>query len=147
MFALTPLGRIAPRATSREITDFYDIVDDFFNDISPLNLLRGNSFKIDVKGNEKEYLIDAELPGFKKEEIALDFENGNLMISASRSEEKNDDKENYLHRERRVSSMQRSVHLPNAKEEGITAKFENGILTVTAPKADSTPNKPRIEIQ
>lgn len=144
MFALTPFGRYSPRTTSR---DFYDIVDDFFNDMSPFYSSRETTFKVDVKENDKEYLIDAELPGFKKEEIGLDFENSRLMISANKTEEKNEEKENFLHRERRVSSMQRTVYLPNVKESGITAKFENGILTIAAPKADGTENRPRIEIQ
>lgn len=145
MFALTPFNR-SNLAKANE--DFYSMIDDFFNyNMSPIRNLRNDSFKIDVRENEKEYLIDAELPGFKKEDMQLDIYNDQLTISVKKEEQIDEKNDNFVHRERTYSSMKRSIYLPNTTDEGITAKFENGVLNIIVPKADPETKKSQIEIQ
>lgn len=148
MFALTPFNRRVPRTRDNSFDDFYNMMDGFFNDsLSNFGSFRNDSFKIDIREKEGEYLIDAELPGVKKEEIKLDLNNSQLTISVTREEEKNDENSNYVHRERRFTSMQRSVYLRNIADEGIKAKFENGVLTISVPKKEKMIKSSQIEIE
>ena len=129
--------------------DLYNMLDDFFSDSlmsTGRNLLK-DTFKIDIEEREFDYVVEAELPGAKKDEITLNVENEELSISVNRMEETSDNGKNYLHRERRMSSMSRRVRLAGAKYEDITAKLDEGILTVTIPKDIKTGGARRIEIE
>lgn len=114
----------------------FDWADDFFQDFMPA-FRNFDTFKVDVKENEKEYMVEAELPGIKKEDVDVSLNDGQLTIAVKQSKEKEEKKENYIHRERGYSAMQRSVYLCNAANKGATAKFEDGILTLKVPKDDS----------
>ena len=128
--------------------DFYNMLDDFFNDglTSGRNLLK-DTFKIDIVEKDEEYVIEAEVPGIRKDEIDLNIENENLCISVNRTEETNKDGKNYIHRERRASSMSRRVRLAGAKLDEIKAKLEDGVLSVTIPKNIKTSASRKIEIK
>ena len=149
MSGLIPFNRkhhnLARAGTNYE--DFYNMLDDFFSDgiMQNRNLLR-DTFKIDIAENEKDYSIEAELPGINKEEIDLNVEDETLTISVNRSEETNNDGKNYIHRERRATSMIRRIRLANAKLDEITAKLEEGVLTVTIPKDIKTNTTRKIDI-
>ena len=136
--------------TNTDFQNFYNMLDDFFSDgmMSSRNLLR-DTFKIDIEETEKEYLITAELPGIKKEEIDLDIDGENLCISVNRIEEVNNenDKKNYIHRERRTSSMSRRIKLADASLNEVKAKLEEGVLTVTIPKDEKAPASRKINIE
>ena len=95
---------------------------------------------IEKDGN---YILQAELPGFTKEDITIDLKNDVLTIAASHKEEKKEeDKETkYLRRERRESSYSRSFRVANVTPEDIAATYENGVLEVTFPKRDKLPEK------
>lgn len=149
MFGLTPFNRGgAVRKANNEFADFYNVIDDFFNDsFLPLRSLKNDTFKIDVKENDKEYIIEAEMPGVKKEEIKIDYNDGRLFIQVKRDEEINEEKENFIHRERRSASMQRGIYLNNVKADTIDARLENGMLKIVAPKLEIEDNKYRIEIK
>ena len=110
--------------TGTGFDDFYNMLDDFFSDnwLSGRNLLR-DTFKIDIQETDSEYRIEAELPELK-EEIDLGVEGDNLCILVNRNEEVNKDDKNYIHRERRVSSMSRRVRLANANLGETKAKSE-----------------------
>jgi len=127
--------------------DFYNMLDDFFNDsiMSGRNLLR-DTFKIDIVEADNEYLIEAELPGVKKDEIDLSIDHDNLCISVNRTEEINQDNKNYIHRERRASSMSRRVRLADAKLSDIKAKLDDGVLVVTIPKEEKADSPQKIAI-
>lgn len=128
--------------------DFYNMLDDFFNDSwLPRRSLVSDTFKVDVKEDDKEYMIEAELPGVKKEDVSLSLEDGRLTLSVTHNEETTDDSKNYIHRERRFSSMQRSIYLADADEAGVVAKLDNGILNIAVPKLVKTPASRQIEIQ
>jgi HSP20 family protein len=118
---------------------FYNMLDDFFADGSSArrNLAR-DTFKIDVEETQEDFRIQAELPGVKKEEINLELNEGRLTISVRKEENVEEEKRNYLHRERRLASMSRSVYLADAAAEGIKAKLEDGILTIVVAKEQKT---------
>ena len=153
MPGLIPFNRNKNTSLARTGTgfeDFYNMLDDFFNDgflSNPSRNLLRDTFKIDIQEKDNEYLIEAELPGIKKEEIDLSIDNDNLCISVNREEESNKDGKNYIHRERRSSSMSRRVRLAGAKLEDIKAKLEGGILVVTIPKDARVATSRKIDIE
>lgn len=128
--------------------DFYNMLDDFFGDTwLPVRSLAGDTFKLDIQENASEYCIEAELPGVKKEEINLELkDDGRLTIAVEREEDFQEAKKHYVHRERRYSSMQRSVYLRDAKSEGVQAKLQDGVLKIFVPKQEVQDNTFRIEI-
>lgn len=135
MAGLVPFNRNKLWLRPSGFEEFYNMLDDFFNDtrIMPRSLA-ADTFKIDVQDTEKEYIIDAELPGASKEEVSLEFNEGRLTISVNREENVEEEKKNYIHKERRVSSMQRSMYLADADADGIKARLEDGMLHVNVPK-------------
>lgn len=124
--------------------DFYNTLDDFF---SPRGMTTGHAFRLDVQENEKDYLVEAELPGVKKEEIEIDIYDGRLTISVNREENVEDKDKNYVHKERRYSAMSRAIYLSDASPEGVKAKMDNGVLSVTVQKQDQTVSSRKIEIE
>lgn len=148
MAGLVPFNRNKLSLSSIGFEDFYNVLDDFFSDRrSPRRSLAADTFKVDVKEHEKEYCIEAELPGVKKEEIHLELNEGRLTISVNRKEEVEENKNNYIHRERRLSSMQRAVHLADANDKGINAQLVDGVLSITIPKKEKHDNTIKIDIQ
>lgn len=127
--------------------DFYNMMDDFFTDPWFTDRRVREGFKLDVQQNDKEYLIEAELPGVKKDEISLDMRDGTLSIAVNREENKNEEKKNYIHKERRTSSMSRSVYLGDVDADKISAKLDNGVLKVTVPIEAPINKSHRIEIE
>lgn len=126
---------------------FVNMVDDFINDslVSGRNPFM-DTFKVDVKEMHNEYVVEAELPSIKKQDIDLRIEDDRLWISVNQeSEEKEDD--NYIYRERRFSSMERTLYLPKAKPEGVSAKLEEGLLKVTVAKEGKPDNSFKIDIE
>ena len=123
-----------------------NLFDDFFNDFDEnffgkKNPLYGkharNMMKTDVRETDTTYEVDVDLPGFKKEDINVNYENGYLTISTSKGLDKDEkDKEgNYIRRERYAGSMCRSFYVGDAvSEEDIHAKYEDGILKLSVPK-------------
>ena len=131
--------------------NLFDEMDDFFNDtfFGP-NCKNGNRLenmasvmKTDVIEKDNSYQLEAELPGFNKEDINIDLKDDVLTISASHNENKDEKDENgkYIRRERRSSSYQRSFRTPGLKPEDIIAQYKNGVLTVSIPKKEAIPEK------
>ena len=108
------------------------------------------SFRTDISETGESYKLEAELPGFKKEDITVDIEDDTLTIKAEHAEntdEKNDEGE-YVRRERYYGSYQRSFNVSEIDVEGISAAYENGVLTLNLPKkAPVKPESRRLEIQ
>lgn len=105
-----------------------------------------STFRIDLRENEKEYIVDAEMPGIKKEDIRLNYENEYLIITVSTKESIENSNENFIKKERNFNEQMRSFYLPNVKKEEIKAKLENGILRVTLPKGPKTTKNTSIKI-
>ncbi|WP_461370667.1 Hsp20/alpha crystallin family protein [Candidatus Darwinibacter acetoxidans] len=122
--------------------------DDFFN--WPENMWQGftgfGSFSVDVKETPDGYSIQADLPGVAKENIRLSVDNGYLTIGVRAEELKSETNENYLCRERRQMSSQRSFYVGNVNPEDVQARFENGVLDVKVPKAAQGPHNRQIPI-
>jgi len=150
MAGLVPLNRRSNNLarTGLGFDDFYNMLDDFFGDglMPSRNLLR-DTFKIDIADSDAEYRVEAEMPGIQRNEIGLNVEDDNLCISINRMEEANRDEKNYIHRERRVSSMSRRIRLAGAKLEDIKAKLEDGVLIVTIPKDIKANTSRKIDIE
>ncbi|MFZ5974097.1 MAG: Hsp20/alpha crystallin family protein [Bacillota bacterium] len=147
MAGLVPFNRNRSLRTSGW-EGFHNMLDDFFNDTwLPARSLINDTFKVDVVETEKEYTVEAELPGAKKEEVNVVFNDGRLTIAVKREENVEEQQKNYIHRERRFSSMQRSVYLADARADGIKARMEDGVLHITVPKQEKAENTNKIEIE
>jgi HSP20 family protein len=111
----------------------------FFNDdfLAPLGNM-ANAFRVDLRETENEYIVEADLPGVKKGDITLRYENQYLTISAKRDETQEVKDESYVRRERRYGQFQRSIFVDNVMDDKIDAKFNDGVLTVTLPKQDKS---------
>lgn len=95
------------------------------------------AFRTDIRDAGDRFILEAELPGFEKEDIHLDLKDGILTITAqhSQSSEEKDDKGGYIRRERRYGSFSRAFDVTGIDENGITAAYKNGVLELTLPKA------------
>ena len=101
-----------------------------------------NMMKTDIREHEKGYEVDIDLPGFKKDEISIELENGYLTVSATKGLDKDeeDKKGKYIRKERYAGAMQRSFYVgENLTQEDIKAKYENGILRLSVPKKEAKP--------
>ena len=140
MSGLVPFNGKNKSLVNNNSGDFYNMLDDFFSDNWPYNRsLARDTFKVDVQETDTQYLIEAELPGVKKEEVNLELNDGRFTISVKREENINEEKRNYIHKERRYSSMSRSIYLADAKMKNIKASLDNGVLSISIPK-ESKPN-------
>lgn len=142
MFSLIPFrGREVLR---RSIWDLDAFFEDFFKEPMLPELFRSNrQMKVDVKEDENNYIVEAELPGVDKESINLEVSDKNLTISVNHKEEINEEQKNYIRKERFSSSMTRSFVVDNIVPDKTTAKFENGVLTITLPKKEKSINRKR----
>jgi HSP20 family protein len=96
------------------------------------------SFAVDVYQTDKEYVVEAALPGIKPEEIGLTVAGGNLTIKVDRKNENNVNKENYLLRERTTRSFCRTITLPvDVESDKTEASMEHGVLTIRIPKPEA----------
>ncbi len=147
MYGLVPFGR-RNGVQKKGNQDFPGLLDDFFNDgFLPAFFSTGNSIRADIRETEKEFIVEVEIPGAKKDEIKLDLDDNNLTISVEREEEDKEEKPNYLRRERRYGSCSRSFYVDNINQEDVKAEYKDGILKVTMPKIEpSKPKKRRIDI-
>ena len=96
--------------------------------------------KTDIRETDGSYELDVDLPGFKKDEINVELENGYLTVSAAKGLDKDeqDKKGKYIRRERYAGAMQRSFYVGDTlTQEDIKAKYDNGILSISIPKKDA----------
>ena len=111
---------------------------EFYNGRNPLyGKNEKNLMKTDVKEKDGNYELDIDLPGFKKEDVTIQLENGYLTITAAKGMDKdeNDDKGGYIRKERWFGNCSRSFYVGDSvRSEDIKAKMEDGILHMTVPK-------------
>ena len=116
-----------------------DPFDFGFFGTEPTPKTNASLMKTDVKETDKAYELDIDLPGFEKENVQIELNEGYLTINAHTKEEKEDkdEKGTFLRKERFVGSCRRSFYVGDDVSEGdITAKFENGILSINVPKKE-----------
>jgi HSP20 family protein len=103
---------------------------------------RSNSLALDVHENDNQYVITADIPGVKEEDIEIQLHDDVLTISVETRYEKREEKGAVLLQERRYGKFSRSLRFPvNVNGDAIEADYNNGVLTVTIPKAEEV--KPR----
>ena len=132
MFSLVPFGM---NALDR---GFWE---EFFGDnFVPAKF---GSFKTDITENEKEYVIEADLPGFSKEAIRLEMADNRLTISAKKDEVNEDNQDSYIRKERYMGEVSRSFIVDDVNEDQIKAEFKDGVLKVVLPKKEPVQNRVR----
>lgn len=145
MFDMTPFKKDSLNRKDDFLTPLLNNLfdNDFFNAMSN----RGN-FRADLKETNDSYLVVADLPGVKKGDIDIEFQNDNLVITAKREEAVEDNKESYVRRERHYGEFRRSFYIDNVDEDKVEAKFEEGVLRIHLPKlTKDDENKRKIDIQ
>ena len=120
----------------RNDNNIFDLFDNFQKQFFRNSNATLPAFRADIRDLGDKFVLEAELPGFNKEDISLDLKEGILTIKAEHKE--NDEQKNnqgeYIRRERRYGSFARSFDVSGIDESGITAAYNNGILEVTLPK-------------
>ncbi len=132
-------------------------VDTFFNRLMPSNYanwprlsVEANGKKLDwapsadISETDKEYVIRAELPAVKKEDVQVTFEDGMLTIKGERRQQKDDKNEKFHRVESFYGSFERRFSLPeNVNADTISCDSKEGILTVHIPKSEMLKQKPK----
>ena len=141
MYAMTPFGK-------RDY-DLFDMFDDFGRGFfAPAENSR--HIRTDIRDDGDRFVLEAELPGFKKEDINIDLTDEMLTLSAEHKAETDEkDKEGrYIRRERSYGSYKRSFDLSGIDASAVTAEYKNGILTLDLPKKQNeAPKTRRLEIK
>ncbi len=101
------------------------------------------TFKADIYEFENGECIEMDLPGYDKENMKIDYNNGYLTITATKAEETR----NYIHQERYYGEYSRTFYIGEVKESSIKANFQNGILKITYPKENTQPIEHNIPIE
>ena len=124
--------------------DFFDF--PFYDDRAEKKLYghhAANLMKTDIQEHEDGYTLEMDLPGFKKEEIKVELNNGYMTISAAKGldeDEKDKKSGKYIRRERYTGSCQRCFYVgEDVTEEDIKAEFKHGILKLFVPKKEAKP--------
>lgn len=123
-----------------ELPSLHDQMDQLFQQVFGEPLARQNgdehlTLPVDIRQTENSYIIEASVPGFSPDHVAVTYEDGVLTISGERRADRESKEGDYVRRERRTASVFRQVSLPGEIEsDGISAAFENGVLTVTVPR-------------
>jgi HSP20 family protein len=144
MFELTPFVRRQSILNYDPFRELENIGRDFFGSGECMR------FRTDIKDTGKAYELEAELPGFSKEDIKIDVEGDYLTVSAEHKEnkEEKDAKGNYIRRERYYGSFSRSFDISGVNPEGISASYQDGVLKLVMPKQEAKiPSARRLEIQ
>jgi len=116
-----------------------NVFDDFLSDPFFTNR-ENNLMKTDIKEKDGNYLLDMDLPGYTKENIKAELDDGYLTISASKIENIEDKNANgnYIHQERFTGECSRSFYVGEGiKQEDIKASYDNGILHLSFPKNET----------
>ena len=128
----------------------FDLLDEMFNE--PFFTKSENQLmKTDIKEKDGNYVVAVDLPGYEKENIKIEMEDGYLIVHASINKNRDEEKEGkYIHKERYVGECSRSFYVgEDIKQEDIKANFKNGTLTLTFPKTkqEKLENKKYIPIE
>ena len=126
MFGLTPFRSNYYVSAYDPFKEMEELERRFFGQRTP-------AMKTDIREADGAYILEADLPGFAREDIKAEIKNGYLTIRAERKSDK-ESADSYLRRERSYGSFSRTFDLEGIDAEAITAEFKNGVLTVNLPK-------------
>ncbi len=124
---------------------FNDLEKNFFRDSMPVNTCR-----TDIREDEDKFVMETELPGFAKEDIAIDVSGSVLTLKAEHKTQREDKGEDgrYIRRERSYGAYSRTFDISDIDADGITADYKDGILTMNLPKKQKqVPASRRLEIK
>ncbi|MEJ9281603.1 MULTISPECIES: Hsp20/alpha crystallin family protein [Ureibacillus] len=148
MFDLRPFRRKNEDLFER----FKNAFDEVFNDdFLPAFGRDFQSLRTDITETKDAYVVQADLPGFNKEDIQIDINNNYLTIRAKRDDqtEERDEKDRIIRKERHFGEFYRSFYINDVDQDKIEAELNNGVLKITLPKItpdDEGPSK-RIQIK
>ncbi len=146
MFELIPFDRRGNRVSAYDPFRMLDEMERSF--FGGNNHPAMNTFRTDVTDTGDAFVLDAELPGFKKEDIKIDVENDCLTISAERKVDEEEKQKNFIKRERFYGSFSRSFDVSGVNVDGIEAAYNDGVLKLTMPKkVETVPPTRRLEIK
>lgn len=114
----------------------FNAFDDFFAPLATWS--NDNAFKMNVEDAGDKYVVTAELPGVKKDEVDVELNEGRLSVSVDKKESDEEKDKNYLQKETSEWQATRGVYLKDAAKEGLTAKLDGGVLTVDVPKQEQS---------
>ena len=141
MFGLTPYSRNYYVATYDPFKEMEEFERRFFGQRTP-------ALRTDIRETENAYILEADLPGFAREDIHAEIKDGYLTIRAEHKSENEDKNDKYLRRERSYGSFSRTFDLEGIDAEAITATFKDGVLTLELPKLAPKPEEARrVEIK
>ncbi|MFC5541620.1 MAG: Hsp20/alpha crystallin family protein [Bacilli bacterium] len=148
MFDLRPFRRKNEDLFERFKKAFEDVFDDdFLPDLGP----DFKSLRTDITETKDAYIVQADLPGFNKEDIQIDIDNNYLTIRAKRDDhtEERDENDRVIRKERHFGEFYRSFYINDVDQERIEAELDNGVLKITLPKLHpgDDGNSKRIQIK
>jgi HSP20 family protein len=123
-----------------DIFSLQNQVDQLLQSVNPESEARSGAelfnLPVDIRQTEDAFVIEASVPGFEPDDVEVTFEDGVLTIRATHRDEREDKRDGYVRRERRIGSLYRQIGLPaEVRADDISASFRNGVLTVTVPRA------------
>lgn len=131
---------------TNDIFDYFDhmMSDSFFGgwdrELAP--------FRTDILDKGDRFVLKADMPGFRKEDINIGIEGDRLTLTAKHKEDVNEEKKNYIRRERRYGALSRSFDLQGIDAAKINASYNDGVLELELPKlAETKPEAREIEIK
>lgn len=129
-----------------------DFIDDMFDwTKDPFWGRKENKFmRTDIKEKDGKYILEIDVPGYNKDNIKIELDNGYLIVTAEANKSNEENKDGYIHQERFFGTCSRSYYVgENIKQEEIKASFKNGILEVSFPKEEQEKieSKKYIEIE
>ena len=130
MFGMIPFDR--------RDDNLFDVFDNFEKKFFGNTNASLPAFRTDIRDQGDKFLLEAELPGFQKDEIHVDVKDGYLTVSAQKGLDKDeqDKKGRVLRQERYAGACSRSFYVGHVKPEDVKAKYEDGVLSVIVPKED-----------
>jgi HSP20 family protein len=140
---MTSLIRFSP---TTEVRSLQREIDRMFDSFLPKS--NGDSEqavwtpRVDLAESENAYLVHLDVPGMKKEDLEVNFQDGSVTVSGTRNEQEIDEDANFVRVERRFGRFYRSFDLPKTVDSSkIEAKYEDGVLAIRIPKAEESKPK------
>lgn len=122
------------------------LLDDFLSDDFFFPRLSAQT-NIDVYQEDKNYFVEVDLPGYKREEISVEFNDDVLTIKAEHREEEENSEKKYFYRSRKCSEFMRQIRFSNINHEQIDAQFNEGVLKIKLPTKEQQEVVNKIEVK
>lgn len=127
----------------RDFENFQNRLQNYFNDLNSFDVSKENSFspQIDISEDDEKIIVDAEIPGVKKEDLNITIQDNILTLKGEKKKVDEEKKKNYFRTERSYGSFQRCFTIPQQiSSDDVEAKFEDGMLRIEMKKVE--PKKP-----